>query len=209
MTGLPSIVLGHPSVQVGCHADIALAFRSLAFQKIHVPQSSAPFAAASEDILLRAWGTAKSYICAGFVGWCVARSACRTNRPSYAKASEGILSAILLRANCWGLSCEARSAKQDGGEDGIRTHEKLLTSTPLAGERLRPLGHLSVAPLDKEKRRHNQQAGAIIAENSAWCSSAGGAMRRFHGDSLPGDSGLAPQFRPSIAGFDRLQGLIG
>ncbi|CAI2935614.1 protein of unknown function [Aminobacter niigataensis] len=43
-----------------------------------------------------------------------------------------------------------------GGEDGIRTHEKLLTSTPLAGERLRPLGHLSVAPLDKEKVRHNQ-----------------------------------------------------
>ena len=33
---------------------------------------------------------------------------------------------------------------QDGGEEGIRTLEKLLTSTPLAGERLRPLGHLSV-----------------------------------------------------------------
>ena len=32
------------------------------------------------------------------------------------------------------------------GEDGIRTHETLLRSTPLAGERLRPLGHLSVAP---------------------------------------------------------------
>ncbi|SIT58842.1 hypothetical protein BQ8794_60151 [Mesorhizobium prunaredense] len=49
-------------------------------------------------------------------------------------------------------------SKANGGEDGIRTHEKLLTSTPLAGERLRPLGHLSVAPVDKEKRRHNQQA---------------------------------------------------
>lgn len=66
-----------------------------------------------------------------------------------------------------GLSCEARSAKQDGGEDGIRTHEKLLTSTPLAGERLRPLGHLSVAPLDKEKRGHNQQAPANISEKEA------------------------------------------
>ncbi len=65
------------------------------------------------------------------------------------------------------LPPKARRAKQDGGEDGIRTHEKLLASTPLAGERLRPLGHLSVAPLDKEKRRHNQQAGAIISENSA------------------------------------------
>ncbi len=42
-----------------------------------------------------------------------------------------------------------------------------MTSTPLAGERLRPLGHLSVAPLDKEKRRHNQQAGARIAEKTA------------------------------------------
>ena len=30
-----------------------------------------------------------------------------------------------------------------GGEDGIRTHETLMRSTPLAGERLRPLGHLS------------------------------------------------------------------
>ena len=44
-----------------------------------------------------------------------------------------------------------------GGEEGIRTLEKLLTSTPLAGERLRPLGHLSVAAVDKEKARHNQQ----------------------------------------------------
>jgi hypothetical protein len=59
-----------------------------------------------------------------------------------------------------------------GGEDGIRTHEKLLTSTPLAGERLRPLGHLSVAPVDKEKRRHNQQARAIIIEKSAFCQNA-------------------------------------
>ena len=30
-----------------------------------------------------------------------------------------------------------------GREDGIRTHETLLEPTPLAGERLRPLGHLS------------------------------------------------------------------
>lgn len=30
-----------------------------------------------------------------------------------------------------------------GGEGGIRTPEELLTPTPLAGEHLRPLGHLS------------------------------------------------------------------
>ena len=34
----------------------------------------------------------------------------------------------------------------NGGEEGIRTLEKLLTSTPLAGARLRPLGHLSGRP---------------------------------------------------------------
>src|ERR1700750_2327724 len=66
-----------------------------------------------------------------------------------------------------------------GGEDGIRTHEKLLTSTPLAGERLRPLGPLSVAPLDNEKRQHNQQAGAIIAEKTDPCRTAAFAVWRL------------------------------
>ena len=31
-----------------------------------------------------------------------------------------------------------------GGEEGIRTLDTLITYTPLAGERLQPLGHLSV-----------------------------------------------------------------
>ncbi|CAE6932449.1 conserved protein of unknown function [Pseudomonas marincola] len=31
----------------------------------------------------------------------------------------------------------------NGGEGGIRTPDTLLRCTPLAGERLRPLGHLS------------------------------------------------------------------
>ena len=31
----------------------------------------------------------------------------------------------------------------ESGEGGIRTHDELLTHTPLAGERLQPLGHLS------------------------------------------------------------------
>ena len=34
-------------------------------------------------------------------------------------------------------------AKSSGGERGIRTLEGLLTLTPLAGERFRPLSHLS------------------------------------------------------------------
>ena|ERR1700685_2196420 len=37
-----------------------------------------------------------------------------------------------------------------GGERGIRTLEGLLTLTPLAGVRLRPLGHLSVDKLDAQ-----------------------------------------------------------
>ncbi len=32
---------------------------------------------------------------------------------------------------------------ENGGEEEIRTLESLLSPTPLAGERLRPLGHLS------------------------------------------------------------------
>ena len=32
----------------------------------------------------------------------------------------------------------------NGGEGGIRTLDTLLTHTPLAGERLQPLGHLSI-----------------------------------------------------------------
>ena len=43
-----------------------------------------------------------------------------------------------LRARC------PSDPKSTGGERGIRTLEGLLTLTPLAGARLRPLGHLSV-----------------------------------------------------------------
>ena len=50
-----------------------------------------------------------------------------------------------------GGDSEGRRGK-NGGEEGIRTLEKLLTSTPLAGERLRPLGHLSVARWIKKSR---------------------------------------------------------
>src|SRR5690606_4467156 len=58
-----------------------------------------------------------------------------------------------------------------GGEEGIRTLEKLLTSTPLAGERLRPLGHLSGASLDKENRRHNQPSAAVAGVEISSASS--------------------------------------
>ena len=43
------------------------------------------------------------------------------------------------------VSCDAlvRASHETGGERGIRTLDGLLTHTPLAGARLRPLGHLS------------------------------------------------------------------
>ena len=52
-------------------------------------------------------------------------------------------------------SSEWRSENQGkvGGERGIRTLEGLLTLTPLAGVRLRPLGHLSGG------RNHNEPEG--------------------------------------------------
>gem|GEM_PF-5101726 len=42
----------------------------------------------------------------------------------------------LGRPNSWFESC--------GGDGGIRTLDALLAHTPLAGEHLRPLGHVSV-----------------------------------------------------------------
>ena len=42
----------------------------------------------------------------------------------------------------WGRG-SLEHARICGGEGGIRTLEGLLTLTPLAGARLRPLGHLS------------------------------------------------------------------
>ena len=43
---------------------------------------------------------------------------------------------LLINISIWGLN---------GGERGIRTLDRGLTYTPLAGERLQPLGHLSGA----------------------------------------------------------------
>ncbi len=40
-----------------------------------------------------------------------------------------------------------RADTKTGGERGIRTLEGLLALTPLAGARLRPLGHLSVSEI--------------------------------------------------------------
>jgi hypothetical protein len=50
-----------------------------------------------------------------------------------------------------------------GGERGIRTLEGLLTLTPLAGVRLRPLGHLS-GPAKKD--RHHTATGRGLLSSS-------------------------------------------
>ena len=54
-----------------------------------------------------------------------------------------------------------------GGEGGIRTLDGLLTHTPLAGERLQPLGHLSVnrffPPVFKARKTGMQKhTGSLI-----------------------------------------------
>jgi len=71
-----------------------------------------------------------------------------------------------------------KSGKPDfsnnGGEGGIRTPDTLLRCTPLAGERLRPLGHLSaeraIIPmlhaLEKGKSRMNHDRGEGNADST-------------------------------------------
>ncbi len=73
-----------------------------------------------------------------------------------------------------------------GGEDGIRTHEALLGPTPLAGERLRPLGHLSGALVDKENAAANQSPQPNIADRTHMWRRRGAVAippRRFAGSS--------------------------
>lgn len=49
-------------------------------------------------------------------------------------------------------------SRGNGGDEGIRTLERLHV-TPLAGERLRPLGHVSVAPFREGELRKQDQNG--------------------------------------------------
>ena len=44
-------------------------------------------------------------------------------------------------------------SKINGGDEGIRTLDGLLTHTPLAGERLRPLGHVSTGGISARRPR--------------------------------------------------------
>ncbi len=48
------------------------------------------------------------------------------------------------------MIAESEMSSMDGGERGIRTLDGILSHTPLAGARLRPLGHLS---LQRKMRR--------------------------------------------------------
>ena len=51
-----------------------------------------------------------------------------------------------------------------GGERGIRTLDGLLTHTPLAGERLQPLGHLSKGAKDTGGSGLRKQLSVVIRE---------------------------------------------
>jgi hypothetical protein len=52
-----------------------------------------------------------------------------------------------------------------GGERGIRTLDELSTHTPLAGERLRPLGHLSVQHSVRQKLQNSKLVGVLRTLN--------------------------------------------
>src|ERR1700751_2134626 len=67
-----------------------------------------------------------------------------------------------LRAAHVSTTCpECHPARGYGGERGIRTLDGLLTHTPLAGARLRPLGHLS-----GRAQGPNRERGIIPAPSS-------------------------------------------
>ena len=53
--------------------------------------------------------------------------------------------------------------KANGGDEGIRTLDELLAHTPLAGERLRPLGHVSERGISQLRAR-GQGPNAFVSD---------------------------------------------
>jgi hypothetical protein len=77
--------------------------------------------------------------------WMSPQSTCRRHRSipgggSSVETDEGVACEALPYLP---VRCGRHVGYETGGERGIRTLEGLLTLTPLAGVRLRPLGHLS------------------------------------------------------------------
>src|SRR5690554_7283614 len=68
-----------------------------------------------------------------------------------------------------------------GGEGGIRTLDTLLRCTPLAGERLRPLGHLSVTGTHDTDYFNKCKAFIKIITLQSLPSPSGYAGRSLHG----------------------------
>jgi hypothetical protein len=64
------------------------------------------------------------------------------------KSSPGVLPVKNYRYAGWYVNLRTtvrtNTGVKPGGDGGIRTHDPLLADTPLAGEHLRPLGHVSV-----------------------------------------------------------------
>ena len=66
-----------------------------------------------------------------------------------------------------------RPSGRTGGDEGIRTLDELLAHTPLAGERLRPLGHVSkrgISELRGSVQAPNGFIGNLDALGWAWLS---------------------------------------
>ena len=88
-----------------------------------------------------------------------------------------------LRARCTGNST--------GGERGIRTLEGLLTLTPLAGARLRPLGHLSGL------QRAAKDSGPAAPRKAPPPGIAAKDLDRVAGTDRPGSAGHGNEPWPS------------
>ena len=94
--------------------------------------------------------------CIGAVLVRLERSACpRQGREYYHINYRAPDQFLGIRQSCsrWPMP-EIFSSISYGGEGGIRTLDGLLTHTPLAGARLRPLGHLSgqdIAPIAERR----------------------------------------------------------
>ncbi len=56
----------------------------------------------------------------------------------------------------------------NGGDEGIRTLDELLAHTPLAGERLRPLGHVSVGGTSELRRQEQAISELKLLENHSY-----------------------------------------
>jgi hypothetical protein len=87
-----------------------------------------------------------------------------------------------------------------GGERGIRTLEELLVPTPLAGVRLRPLGHLSAS---KKRAGYQRLARSLGIAGGAMILKGVGKPKGKPGADLNDIEGTRGKLRETAAGAGR------